>query len=126
MQSGTTGINSIRIYNPIKQGMDHDPEGKFIRKWVPELSTLDTKYIHKPWDNPISLNEYPLPIINERYAREAAAKNIYKLRYSSMHNEVSRDILKKHGSRKKIHIKKIKKNKGNLSIQKNLQQEMPF
>jgi hypothetical protein len=68
-----------------------------------------------------------LPIINERYAREAAAKNIYTLRYSSMHKEVSKDILKKHGSRKnKYHITKIKKNKGNLSIQKNLQQEMPF
>lgn len=127
MQSGTTGINSIRIYNPIKQGIDHDPEGKFIRKWVPELSALDAKYIHKPWDSPISVNEYPLPIINERYAREAAAKNIYTLRYSSMHKEVSKDILKKHGSRKnKYHITKIKKNKGNLSIQKNLQQEMPF
>ena len=44
-----------------------------------------------------------------------------------MHKEVSKDILKKHGSRKnKYHITKIKKNKGNLSIQKNLQQEMPF
>ena len=38
MQSGTTGINSLRIYNPIKQGLDHDPDGSFIRRWCPELA----------------------------------------------------------------------------------------
>ena len=40
MQSGTTGMNSIRIYNPIKQGMDQDPDGNFIKQWVPELHNL--------------------------------------------------------------------------------------
>ena len=49
MQSGTTGINSIRIYNPIKQSIDQDPDGNFIRKWVPELKNVQGKLIHEPW-----------------------------------------------------------------------------
>ena len=55
MQSGTTGINSIRIYNPIKQGKDHDPDGIFIRKWVPELSCIQSDNIHTPWLYNLSL-----------------------------------------------------------------------
>ena len=40
MQSGTTGINTIRIYNPVKQGYDHDPDGAFVKTWLPELSGI--------------------------------------------------------------------------------------
>ena len=46
MQSGTTGINTIRIYNPIKQGLEHDPQGKFIKKWVPELRHMTRANVH--------------------------------------------------------------------------------
>ena len=40
MQAGTTGINTIRMYNPVKQSKDNDEEGIFIKKWIPELGVL--------------------------------------------------------------------------------------
>lgn len=49
MQAGTTGINTVRMYNPVKQSQDHDPEGIFIKKWVPELRNIPVEFIHEPW-----------------------------------------------------------------------------
>ena len=115
MQSGTTGINAIRIYNPIKQGIDHDPEGIFIKKWVPELRNVPKKEIHKPWENIKNIQDYKSPIINEVEARKDASSRIYKLRKSKLHKIESNQIFIKHGSRKsrlknykkKTQIKKI-------------------
>ncbi|MGR5558565.1 deoxyribodipyrimidine photo-lyase/cryptochrome family protein [Vibrio fortis] len=49
MQAGVTGINTIRIYNPIKQAQEHDSEGEFVKKWVPELEQVSTPLIFEPW-----------------------------------------------------------------------------
>ena len=101
MQSGTTGINSIRIYNPIKQGIDQDPDGTFIRQWIPELKQMDTTYIHMPWQAPLALNGYPLPIVDEKVARKKAADCLYGIRKNSQHRTEAKRIVKKHASRKK-------------------------
>lgn len=100
MQSGTTGINSVRIYNPTKQGQDHDPDGTFIKKWVPELTNLPPSEIHEPWKTNLA-KAYPSPIIEESLARKKAAALIYNLRRTnSQHNKKSKEIANKHGSRK--------------------------
>jgi deoxyribodipyrimidine photo-lyase len=65
MQSGTTGINAIRIYNPIKQGADHDPLGIFIRHWIPELREMDQKFIHTPRTAVSQMNGYLKPDVDE-------------------------------------------------------------
>lgn len=101
MQSGTTGINTIRIYNPIKQGFDHDPDGVFIRHWIPELQEMDQAFIHTPWQAASQMNGYPMPIVDEKTARKSAADKLYGLRRNnSSHKEQAKKIVSKHGSRK--------------------------
>ena len=100
MQSGTTGINAIRIYNPIKQGFDHDPQGVFIRRWLPELAEVSDDYIHTPWLQLDLVKNYPLPIVDEATARKAAAQKIYALRKELNHKLEAKKIVTKHGSRK--------------------------
>ena len=100
MQSGTTGINSIRIYNPIKQGMDHDPDALFIRRWIPELRHMDPEWIQTPWQARSQMGDYPMPIIDEKTARKRAADRLYGLRKNNkQHQALAREIIHKHGSR---------------------------
>ncbi|MEM8581506.1 MAG: FAD-binding domain-containing protein, partial [Pseudomonadota bacterium] len=49
MQSGTTGMNIVRMYNPVKQGHDQDPTGVFTRRWVPELADVPDAFLQEPW-----------------------------------------------------------------------------
>ena len=101
MQSGTTGINTIRIYNPIKQGIDNDKMGIFVRKWIPELSEVPSSVIHTPWKYNIKKINYPDPIVNEKLARENALRRIYMIKKEKGHKAQSDFIFMKHGSRRK-------------------------
>jgi deoxyribodipyrimidine photo-lyase len=103
MQSGTTGTNIPRIYNPIKQGHDQDVDGSFIRRWVPELAALPTPFIHEPWKAPPELREaiaYPAPLVDHEQAAREAKANIAAIRRDPGHAPPARAILVKHGSRK--------------------------
>jgi deoxyribodipyrimidine photo-lyase len=101
MQSGTTGINTMRVYNPVKQGMDQDPTGAFVRAHVPELDAVPDAFIHEPWRWPgASTLRYPPPIVDHAAAAKAARDALYGLRKGSGHKEAAREIATKHGSRK--------------------------
>ena len=103
MQAGTTGINTLRIYNPIKQGIDHDPYCIFIKEWIPELENLDPSLIHILHESNLYSPNYPKTIVNEKQARNFAKNTLFKLRKTSSFKEISAKINKKHGSRKKQH-----------------------
>ncbi|MGA0242556.1 MAG: FAD-binding domain-containing protein [Candidatus Marinamargulisbacteria bacterium] len=100
MQAGITGINAIRIYNPIKQSIDQDPSGVFIRTWVPELASIPDSGIHHPWH----YGATP-PVVDEAIARKNASKKLYARRKSPHFKTEANAIFKKHGSRKKNHSK---------------------
>jgi deoxyribodipyrimidine photo-lyase len=104
MQSGTTGINTMRIYNPVKQGHDQDPEGRFVRAWVPELAAVPDAFLQEPWRwegaGDVLGKAYPEPIVDNAAAARAAREALSAVRKGSGHRDVARKIANKHGSRK--------------------------
>lgn len=104
MQSGTTGINTVRIYNPVKQGFDQDPSGAFTRRWVPELSSINDAHLHEPWtaDNASDFlgKHYPYPIVDHLGAARAARDKVWGIRSGHNFKVVADAIQSKHGSRK--------------------------
>ncbi|MFM7312827.1 MAG: FAD-binding domain-containing protein [Cyanobium sp.] len=109
MQAGTTGINTVRMYNPIKQGLDHDPEGVFIRRWLPELERVPAVHRHTPWT--LSEGEqqaagcrlgldYPWPLLDHRQAAREARDRVWAVRQGDAFRQTAAAIQQRHGSRR--------------------------
>ncbi len=104
MQAGTTGINTTRIYNPVKQSRDQDPQGTFIRAWVPEIAAIPDAHLHTPWTAPEArrvLGEaYPRPIVDHQQAARDARHRMGRMRADPDAKAQADAIQSKHGSRK--------------------------
>jgi deoxyribodipyrimidine photo-lyase len=104
MQSGTTGINTIRMYNPVKQGLEHDPAGAFTRRWVPELAPVPDAFLHEPWRWPeagrLLGRAYPAPVVDLAAAARAAKEAVFGLRAAEGFRAAASRVAEKHASRK--------------------------
>ena len=110
MQSGVTGINTLRMYSPTKQLADNDPDGRFVRRWVPELAALPTEHLAAPAETPPLLAaalgfrpgvDYPAPIVAHAPATREARRRIARIRATSDARREAADVVERHGSRRR-------------------------
>lgn len=100
MQAGVTGTNMIRIYNPVKQAHEHDPEGQFIKKWLPELQKLEAPLVHTPWlISPMETQMYGFTLGEDYPAPQVIPEESYKLAQDKHWRFRKRDDVKQEGKR---------------------------
>jgi deoxyribodipyrimidine photo-lyase len=108
MQSGVTGINTLRIYNPVKQAQDQDPDGEFVKRWLPALANVPKEFIFEPWTMPQGLQQeigviigdtYPEPVVDHLATARHAREVMWALRREPGAREEARKVFDKHGSR---------------------------
>jgi deoxyribodipyrimidine photo-lyase len=113
MQSGETGINTIRVYSPVKQGFDQDPAGAFIRAWVPELNQIPGAMIHQPWlldlaEQSRLCPDYPNRIVEHVIATKAAKDKLFAVRQQPAAQREADSVQLRHGSRNKTSRRRTK------------------
>jgi deoxyribodipyrimidine photo-lyase len=115
MQAGLTGINALRIYSPVKQQLDQDPTGAFVRQYVPELEAVPLEHLHEPHLLPPLFAmmsgfkaglTYPQPIVEPKQAYNDAKARLYAIRQQPAIKAEAKLVYEKHGSRKKQSFKK--------------------
>ncbi|MEO1052382.1 MAG: deoxyribodipyrimidine photo-lyase [Bacteroidota bacterium] len=105
MQAGTTGYNTIRIYNPVKQSLENDADGEFIKQWMPEIAHLPLPLLHEPWKmtaideqlHGVKLGiDYPQPIVDTKVTYKEASSKLWKKKGDQKVKRENRRILAKH------------------------------
>jgi deoxyribodipyrimidine photo-lyase len=109
MQSGTTGINTTRVYNPIKQAQDHDPKGIFVRRWLPSMRPIPNTWLFEPWKMPIDLQhaagirpgaELATPVVDLALATKESKHQLQARRNTAQVRDGKAAVVEKHASRK--------------------------
>ena len=110
MQAGVTGINTVRIYSPAKQVKDNDPDGVFLKRWIPELEGVPKRFLAEPHTMKkgaqldagcVIGTDYPAPIVEHKTAYQAARDRIWTVRKTAAAREEAQRVYQKHGSRKR-------------------------
>jgi deoxyribodipyrimidine photo-lyase len=70
--TGTDAAPYFRIFNPTTQGEKCDPDGNFVRRWIPELASIPGALVHTPWEEPLMANRYPSRIVLHQEQRPKA------------------------------------------------------
>jgi deoxyribodipyrimidine photo-lyase len=95
----------LRVYNPVKNSIEHDEEGVFIKKWVPELAEIPTAFIHEPWKLTLIEQElysfklginYPYPIVDLEKSRKHSSDILWGMRKNADVKKDSKRIVDKH------------------------------
>jgi deoxyribodipyrimidine photo-lyase len=101
MQSGTTGINTTRVYNPVKQAQDHDPHGQFVRRWLPAMRGVSDSWLFEPWLMPAPAHSgLPQPLVELASATREAKQRLHALRKTPEVKAGKAAVVEKHASRK--------------------------
>ena len=113
MQSGTTGINTTRVYNPIKQAQDHDPYGKFVRRWLPHMRHVPDTWLFEPWlmpekqkNNLVLSGHIVEPLVDLAAATRESKQRLYAVRKKPEIIDGKKAVIDKHASRKSIQSRK--------------------
>ena len=113
MQSGTTGINTTRVYNPIKQAQDHDPHSRFVKRWLPHMRQVPEPWLFEPWKMPAQGPGHTghglvitQPLVDLATATRESKQRLHARRQTDEVKAGKASVIDKHASRKSLPSRK--------------------